>query len=1012
MYRHAYAGIGQGQGDGPAQALRAAGNEGGPGYIAGYIAEYLGGHGWHGPVPTAPANPAQGEQHCVQAVRVASQPDGGVIRPRHMPLRYLTKRAVPVRAYFILLVAALVIPLLAFQVVLLSRYAGVERARSLAEAQAMAVRTADALDRELEAMQIALKVLATSPDLTSRDITGFEVQARMLSSALGLNIILADTAGRQVVNARMQPGSVLPEVRDTKPFLAAAEHRKPVVSDLISNPSRGAPMLAVVAPVMRGGQVAYLLSLSVEPARLAQILREQSVPPDWTLTVVDARYTLVARSPEHDRFVGRQASTDLRRNATGERGWWMGSRLDGTPVLAAYDRLRVADWRVAVGVPVATMEAPLRSALIWLAGAGLFVLALSSLLAMAPARRLLAPLRGLIAAAEQLGRGEPIRLVPSQIKEIDQVGQALVDASADLRERGAALERHQARLAAIFNTAPVGILLAEAPGGRIVQGNPQFERIVRHPIPSFESVAQYGADRGYYADGRRVLPHEYPLARALRGEPSPGLECLYNRGDGTKGWIRIVAAPIRGADGAITGGVAAVLDLDDLVRAREAISHFAENLERQVIERTAELQSALDRLRAETASRALVEEQLRQAQKMEAVGRLTGGIAHDFNNLLTIVIGSLDLLRRRMPDTPETVRQRRLLENALQGGQRAATLTARLLAFSRQQPLMPKPLDVNRLVAGTGELLHRALGEQVKLETALADGVWQVHADPNQLESALLNLAVNARDAVQEKCAKSGPDTFDVGAGKLTIKTANAYLDAAYVGQHDDVSPGQYVMIAMSDNGAGMPPEVVAQAFDPFFTTKPQGQGTGMGLSQVHGFVKQSGGHVAISSETQPGPGQGATIKLYLPRYDGAAMPEATEPAAAVGGSGEVILVVEDEEGVRRVSTTALQELGYRVLEADRPSDALRLLDENPDVALLFTDVVLPEASGKRLADEVAARRPGLPVLFTTGYTRNAIVHNGQLDPGVDLVIKPFTLDVLGGKVRELLDRPRPEQQV
>ena len=396
---------------------------------------------------------------------------------------------------------------------------------------------------------------------------------------------------------------------------------------------------------------------------------------------------------------------------------------------------------------------------------------------------------------------------------------------------------------------------------------------------------------------------------------------------------------------------------------------------------------------------------------MEAVGRLTGGIAHDFNNLLTIVIGSLDLLRRRMPESPGTARQRRLLENALQGGQRAATLTARLLAFSRQQPLMPKPLDVNRLVAGMSELLRRALGGRVELETVLVPEAWQVHVDPNQLESALLNLAVNARDAVEEKCARDGMDTLDPGAGKLTIETANTTLDATSVRQHDDVSPGQYLMIAVTDTGAGMAPEVLAQAFDPFFTTKPQGQGTGLGLSQVHGFVKQSGGHVAITSETRPGPGQGATIKLYLPRYDGAAAPEADTQAAAAAGRGELILVVEDEEGVRRVSVTALQELGYRVLETDKPSEALRLLDENPDVALLFTDVALPETSGKRLADEALIRRPGLSVLFTTGYTSDAIMHHGQLDPGVDLVAKPFTLDILAAKVRELLDRPRSEEK-
>ena len=384
------------------------------------------------------------------------------------------------------------------------------------------------------------------------------------------------------------------------------------------------------------------------------------------------------------------------------------------------------------------------------------------------------------------------------------------------------------------------------------------------------------------------------------------------------------------------------------------------------------------------------EEALRQSQKMEAVGQLTGGIAHDFNNMLAVVIGSLDLLVRRLGDA--NPRAQRLVAAAMEGARRAATLTERLLAFSRQQPLQPESIDANRLVAGMSDLLGRSLGGDIRLETVLAGGLWRTHADPNGLENAILNLSVNARDAMP-------------GGGRLTIETANAHLDDAYAATHLGVPAGQYVLIAVTDTGTGMAPDVAARAFDPFFTTKEVGRGTGLGLSQVYGFVKQSGGHVKIYSE----PGQGTAVKIYLPRQlgDVADTPaRGAAPTLATGGSDELVLVVEDEPGVRRFSVEALRELGYAVLEAESAAEALRLLDATPAVALLFTDVVMPDTNGRKLADEARRRRPGLRVLFTTGYTRNAVVHNGVLDPGVHLIGKPFTIEALAAKVREVLDAP------
>jgi PAS domain S-box-containing protein len=383
------------------------------------------------------------------------------------------------------------------------------------------------------------------------------------------------------------------------------------------------------------------------------------------------------------------------------------------------------------------------------------------------------------------------------------------------------------------------------------------------------------------------------------------------------------------------------------------------------------------------------EEALRQAQKMETVGQLTGGVAHDFNNLLQVVTGNLDIILRNLPD--DQPRLARAATNAMTGAQRAAVLTQRLLAFARRQPLAPHVLDANRLIAGMSELIHRTLGEAIEVEAVQAARLWPVEIDANQLENALLNLAVNARDAMPQ-------------GGRLTIETANCHLDSHYAAQETEVQPGQYVLICVSDTGHGMGEEAIARAFEPFFTTKEVGRGTGLGLSMVYGFIKQSGGHIRIYSEVD----RGTTVKLYLPRYMGVADEHAiiVEQRLSPGAENETILVCEDDENVRAYSTDVLRELGYHVYEAPDARAAIALLDDPQfRVDLLFTDVVLPGGmTGADLAEAALKRRPGLKVLFTTGYARNAIVHHGRLDPGVELLPKPFTYTDLATKMRELLD--------
>ncbi len=389
-------------------------------------------------------------------------------------------------------------------------------------------------------------------------------------------------------------------------------------------------------------------------------------------------------------------------------------------------------------------------------------------------------------------------------------------------------------------------------------------------------------------------------------------------------------------------------------------------------------------LRQTIAAREATEMQMRQMQKMEAVGQLTGGIAHDFNNMLAVIISGVSLARRRLASGQAGASE--LLASTMDGANRAAALVKKLLAFSRQQPLEPRVIDANKFVSGMHDLIARALGESIHVETVLGGGLWPTWADPSQLETAILNLCVNARDAMPN-------------GGRLTIETANCHLDDRYSRLHPGVPPGQYVLIAVTDTGTGMSQDIAAKAFDPFFTTKPPGVGTGLGLSQVFGFVSQSGGHAKIYSEA----GQGSTLKIYLPRYTGK-VEDVVAPVAVPEHRGtETILLVEDDPSVLALTASALRELGYSVLETRHGKDAIDILKSGRSLDLMLTDVVMPEMNGRSLAEQASELRPDMKVLFMTGFTKNAIVHNGVLDPGVHLLAKPFTIEELSAKVREAL---------
>ena len=384
------------------------------------------------------------------------------------------------------------------------------------------------------------------------------------------------------------------------------------------------------------------------------------------------------------------------------------------------------------------------------------------------------------------------------------------------------------------------------------------------------------------------------------------------------------------------------------------------------------------------SDRTAMEAQLRQAQKMDAIGQLTGGVAHDFNNLLQVISGNLQLLEKALP---RDERIERRLQNAIAAVARGSKLTHQLLSFARRQPLAPRAIDIGRVIRGMDDLFRRALGDAVEIETIIAGGLWTTYVDPTQVESALLNLAVNARDAMG-------------GRGKLTIEAGNVDLHDHGSANDVGVPAGQYVVVGVTDTGCGMPPDIVERVFDPFFTTKAPGEGTGLGLSMVHGFVKQSEGHIKIHSDVRIG----TTVRVYLPRADMREDPPGDIATGAVTGGTEVILLVEDDDNVRETTAEMLADLGYQVVKVRNAEAAMAVIESGASIDLMFTDVVMPGAFGAReLVRKVQSAHPGLPVLFTSGYTDNPTMHGGRLDAGFELLAKPFTQNQLAGKVRKLL---------
>jgi PAS domain S-box-containing protein len=776
------------------------------------------------------------------------------------------------------LVVACVFPAALVAAFLLVRSYQHERAVLEATTVATARALGQAVERELGSALAAMQVLATSPPLVSGDIAAFHARAReVLRIQAGNGIVLTDTTGQQVMSTIVPYGEKLPRSGVPDLLRVVFDTAGPAISDFYVGATSKRPQVAVGVPVLRDGKVIYGLTMGILPERLGDILRKQNLPPDWVVSIFDSTGTIVARTHAADQFVGKKGSPALmRRLEETSEGVLEAPTLEGIPVLAGFSRSGTTGWAVGIGVPTAILTADLRHSLMLNAAAAVLVLALGVWLAGTISRRITWSIGALATSASGFGSSGTLSLSPAKITEVDELRQVLVAASRQRDEAERSLQetikqRDQAqsmiaereeRLRSIIETAPDAVITIDERG----------------TVQSFSVAAErlfgYAAGEVIGQNIKMLMPaphrenHDFYLSRYLRtGEKriiGLGRQVEALRKDGSIFPMHLAVGEVKLGEDRIFSGF--VTDL---------------------------------------TSRVKIEEELRQAQKMEAIGQLTGGVAHDFNNLLTVIFGNLEMLERRLKDP----RHREMLEDARAASRLGAELAKRLLAFGRRQALDPRPLDLNALVEGMVGMLRRSLGGMVEIDTRLAAGPLMVVTDSGQVENALLNLALNARDAMPK-------------GGRLVIETARAKINEAYAAADAEIAPGKYIKLSVMDTGTGMAPEARQRAFEPFYTTKGPGVGSGLGLSMVYGFVKQSGGHVEIHSEL----GRGTTVCLYLPALEGDA--GVTERRAGAAGpraaSGETILFVEDHEPVRRVTVKRLKELGYAVIEAGSGAAALR----------------------------------------------------------------------------------------
>jgi PAS domain S-box-containing protein len=846
--------------------------------------------------------------------------------------------------YLWLLVISTLVPALAFSAYLLWNFISFERRSYEQQLQQSAIDLSHDIDRDIEGLIVKLSTLATSPSLRRRDLAEFHAQATE-ASVHGSNIVVLDLSLQQIVNTLVPYGTALPQAADRDTSLRAIASKSPQVSDLFTGAVAGNLRLNVVVPVIEQGEVQFVLLLAFFPDQMLQLMHGQTLPHGWVSTLSDREGRVIARSELHERFLGTALSPDLL-TVRGDPAISPAKDLDGTPVLRVAAPTKVG-WLVAVTVQQGLIDAAARAAIRNAVIGGTVLLLLSVLCAYTISRRLRVPIEALAKQAGALGRGEELAPIDTPIREIGVVSAALSSAEADLRERArqrdeadGALRISQTQFQAILDHAPVLVFVKDL-AGKYTFVNRGAETWAGASIrPSIGQTARdilpkEGADEVALVDAE-VIATKAPVQREMAVETPIGRRTMLS-----------VKFPLLDATNSV---------------------------------------SAVGTIAADITDRKHAEAQLSQAQRMEAVGQLTGGVAHDFNNMLTAILLNADVLAARVQD--DGLRQ--LAEAMLRAAEHGADLTRRLLAFGRRQTLLPLPTDINELLSGMVPLMERTLGEHIEIKLARSADLWPATVDRGQLESAILNLAVNARDAMPN-------------GGRLTIETANVELDENYAFSNPDVQAGSFVMIAIADNGSGIASDVLARVFEPFFTTKDVGKGTGLGLSMVYGFIKQSEGHVRIYSEV----GVGTVVRLYLPRSQDFAVAAVGAPVELPTGN-ETILLVEDNALVRAYASAQLAALGYRVVVAEDARRAIETVEHGWAPDLLFTDVIMPGGmNGRELAEQLRGHNRALKVLYTSGYPHDAMTGEAAGAAGVThLLGKPYRRRDLALKVREVLDQP------
>jgi PAS domain S-box-containing protein len=883
-----------------------------------------------------------------------------------------------IQARLSILVLVAVLPLVALSSYAIFRALDNERGRLQREVRGRAEQLLADLDRQITGVQAALQLLATSPALQNDDLAGFYRQLREAVNIQGFSMVLVAPDGKQLLNSSRPFGEDLPHQTDRTALQRVFATGLPQVSELVMGAATRRSLISVEVPVRRGDAIPYVLSMAVEPSRFAATLQEQKTPGDWTTDVFDRDGFIIARNKDIERFLGRLAPPTLRQRIRQDSSGWVASVTnDDAEVYTAFVRSPLSGWTVAVGVPRPLLDMPLRRTVRLAAAGGLGVLAISLLLAWWIGRTIRRPVSALTAAARALGTGETPRPLPAGIRELDQVAEALSGAARKLAERGAErdvaeaqLRQSERRLQATYTHAPIGIGETDL-DGYFLRVNQGICDLTGYRPDELATLGFVGVT--YEED----LPADRALfERLTKGEiPRYTLEKRFIHKRGHLVWVMAVSSLVRDEAGTPLYAIRIVQDLSARNAAEAALREANELLERRVAARTHELEDANRRLVAEIEERKRAEAQLVQAQKMEAVGQLTGGVAHDFNNLLTAILGNIELAEARSDDDE----MRRLLANATRSAQRGARLTEQLLAFSRKQHLQPKTVDLNQLVVGMNDMLVRTIGALVRVETALAADLWPALVDANQIELAVLNLAVNARDAMPL-------------GGSLLIETAN--VSRGDPSLPPELAVADYVLVAVTDTGSGMSEDILGKAFEPFFTTKEVGKGSGLGLSQVYGVARQSGGTVRLASRL----GKGTTVRIHVPRAVVALAPaERVVPEVRAGIGGSVILLVDDDPEVRSFAATCLRERGHQVREASNGRAALALLDGGELFDLLIADFAMPGMNGVELAEAALLLQPGLPVVFITGYAETVVL--GASLANAPLVKKPFRITDLAAAV-------------